>query len=122
MIVAGFGFTTSATADSLRCALQATGFEGALTKIASATDKVDSPVFAELAADLRVPVAAIGAEQIATTQTTTHSAISQSARDTGSVAEAAALAAAGPGAHLLVPRHISADRMATCAIAKGANT
>ena len=35
----------------------------------------------------------------------------------GSVAEAAALAAAGPGARLLAPRMISADRMASCALA-----
>ena len=34
-------------------------------------------------------------------------------------AEAAALAAAGPGARLLGPRVVSADRMATCALAEG---
>ena len=35
------------------------------------------------------------------------------------VAEACALKAAGPGAILLTPRVTSADRLATCAIAKG---
>ncbi|MEQ3727709.1 MAG: cobalamin biosynthesis protein [Tateyamaria sp.] len=122
MIVAGFGFTTRATSDSLHSALHATGFTGALTKIASASDKVQTAAFTDLATNLAVPVAAISAEQIASAQTATQSTTSKSARDTGSVAEAAALAAAGPGAHLLVTRHISADRMATCAIAKGADT
>ena len=121
MIVAGFGFTTRATSDSLHSALHATGFTDALTKIASASDKVQTAAFSDLATNLDVPVAAVSAEQIASVQTTTQSAISQNARDTGSVAEAAALAAARPGARLLVPRHISADRMATCAIAKGAD-
>ncbi|ENO84722.1 hypothetical protein C666_16775, partial [Thauera linaloolentis 47Lol = DSM 12138] len=41
------------------------------------------------------------------------------ARGCGSVAEAAALAAAGQGARLLAIRHISPDRSATCAIAQG---
>jgi len=122
MIVAGFGFTTRATSDSLRAALDATGFSGPLTKIASASDKVQTAAFTDLATDLGLPVVAVPAEQIAVVQTTTHSARSKTARNTGSVAEAAALAAAGPGAHLLVPRHVSADRMATCAIAKGADT
>ncbi|MEP1353673.1 MAG: cobalamin biosynthesis protein [Tateyamaria sp.] len=122
MIVAGFGFTTRATSASLRAALYATGFTGALTKIASASDKVQTAAFTDLATNLDVPVAAISAEQIASAQTATQSTTSKSARDTGSVAEAAALAAAGPGARLLVTRHISADRMATCAIAKGADT
>ena len=36
----------------------------------------------------------------------------------GSLAEAAALAAAGPGATLVVNRIISSDGMATCAIAQ----
>ena len=122
MIVAGFGFTTRATADSLRAALHATGFEGKLTRVASAADKVQTAVFADLATDLDVPVVAISAEKMAHVQTSTQSTASKTARDTGSVAEAAALAAAGPGARLLVARHISADRMATCAIAKGADT
>ncbi|MHA6346914.1 cobalamin biosynthesis protein, partial [Roseivivax sp. CAU 1761] len=39
--------------------------------------------------------------------------------DTGSVAEAAALAAAGPGARLLGPRAVSPDGCATCALAQG---
>ncbi|HZV10809.1 MAG TPA: precorrin methylase, partial [Novosphingobium sp.] len=37
---------------------------------------------------------------------------------TGSLAEALALVAAGPGARLIAPRHISTDGMATAAIAQ----
>ncbi|WP_333999341.1 cobalamin biosynthesis protein [Sphingomonas aurantiaca] len=51
--------------------------------------------------------------------TPTQSVASLAARRAGSVAEASALAAAGPGAQLLATRHISPDRMATCAIAQG---
>jgi len=42
-------------------------------------------------------------------------------RGCGSVAEAVALAAAGAGGRLLVTRHMSPDRTATCAIAQGEN-
>ena len=52
--------------------------------------------------------------------TSTQSPASRASRGTGSVAEAAALAAAGPGARLLSPRVISADGRATCALAEGA--
>jgi cobalt-precorrin 5A hydrolase len=51
--------------------------------------------------------------------TVTQSGASHRARRTGSVAEAAALVAAGPGATLLGARAVSGDRMATCALAEG---
>ncbi|MEM1429934.1 MAG: cobalamin biosynthesis protein, partial [Pseudomonadota bacterium] len=50
--------------------------------------------------------------------TATQSGASRGSYGTGSVAEAAALAAAGPGARLLAPRSVSDDRLATCALAK----
>ncbi|MFP4328377.1 MAG: cobalamin biosynthesis protein, partial [Paracoccaceae bacterium] len=55
-------------------------------------------------------------------QTLTRSAYALDTYRTGSVAEACALAAAGPGALLLGPRAISSDRMATCALARSRNT
>lgn len=122
MIVAGFGFTSRATADSLRTALAATGYGGALDHLATASDKAVTPAFVQAAASLKTPIIGVAADRIEATQTQTRSRMSHSTRKTGSVAEAAALAAAGPGATLIVPRHISADRMATCAIAKGADT
>ena len=122
MIVAGFGFNSRAQPDSFAQALAATGYDGTLDRIATPADKADADPLCRFAQMRALPVTAIPAAQIADTHTPTQSARSQSARDTGSVAEAAALAAAGPGAILIVTRHISADRMATCAIAKGADT
>ena len=52
-------------------------------------------------------------------QTETNSAMSERFRNTGSVSEACALVAAGSEAELIVMREISADRRATCSIAKG---
>lgn len=117
MIIAGFGFREATTEASLADALSATGV--AVDAFATATDKAETPVFMALAATHGLPVIPINAADLETAQTDTQSIASQTHRATGSVSEAAALAAAGPGATLLVPRHISNDRMATCAIAQG---
>lgn len=113
MIVAGFGYRAAATEASLRSAL-ALAQAGAppVTHVATLADKLP------LLEALGLP--AIAVEAVAGIVTPTRSAASLAARGTGSVAEAAALAATGPGARLLVPRQISPDRMATCAIAEGA--
>lgn len=112
MIVAGFGYRSGATLDSLRAALAlAQAGSCPVTHVASVPDKLP------LLAGLGLPM--IAAEALETIETPTRSAASLAARGTGSVAEAAALAAAGPGARLLVTRCISPDRMATCAIAEG---
>ena len=118
MIVAGFGFRAAASSDSLAAALAATGARP--DALATAADKVDAPAFRSFAASLALPVHPILPEALATQPTATRSQASQTARNTGSVAEAAALAAAGPGARLIAPRTISPDRMATCAVAQGA--
>ena len=114
MIVAGFGFTTRATAHSVADALQRTGCSARIDAVATAADK--APALVQM---LGRSVVAIAAVDLALMETSTQSAASQLARGTGSVAEAAALAAAGKNARLLVPRCISTDRMATCAIATG---
>ncbi len=115
MIVAGMGFTTRATRESFRDALARTG--GRPNALATAQDKADQ--LAPFARELGLPLHAIPAEELARQATQTVSAASLRERGTGSVAEAAALAAAGPGATLLAPRCISTDRMATCALAQG---
>ncbi|MGR3493836.1 cobalamin biosynthesis protein [Citreimonas sp.] len=117
MIVAGFGFRAAATADSLRDALARTGKDA--DALATAADKADAPAFTNFARTLGLPVHAVAPDTLRAQDTLTASAASRAARDTGSVAEAAALAAAGPGARLLAPRAISGDRMATCALAIG---
>lgn len=111
MIVAGFGYRRGASAASLRAALAIAQTDAPpITHVAAPADKL--PLLAELGQ----PVVAVA---VAGVDTPTQSDASLAARSTGSVAEAAALAAAGPGARLLVPRQISPDRMATCAIAQG---
>lgn len=118
MIVAGFGFRSGAGVASLRAALVlAQKGLPAVTHLATASDKL--PALAPLADVLGLPLTGVAPEALAAAPTLTSSTASRAARDTGSVAEASALAAAGRGARLLTCRHISPDRMATCAIAQG---
>jgi cobalt-precorrin 5A hydrolase len=119
VIVAGFGFRTGAAPSSLRDAFELACADCglAITALAAPADKVHP--LAPLAAEQGLPVVAILPEALEHAPTTTVSPASLAARRTGSVAEAAALAAAGPGARLLTTRHVSSDRMATCAIAQG---
>lgn len=117
VIAAGFGFRASATPDSLADALARAG--GAPGLLATAEDKALTPAFRAFAQRMGLPVLGIAPATLAAQPTLTQSAASRTARSTGSVAEAAALAAAGPGARLLGPRTISGDGMATCALAQG---
>ena len=121
VIVAGFGFRSGATTASLQAALDGARIAGApVTHLATLEDKADA--LAELARLLAVSVIAVAPEHIADLSTPTRSKASQAARGAGSVAEACALVAAGPGARLFAPRRISTDRMATCALAEGGST
>lgn len=118
MIIAGFGFRGSALRASLEDALAQVTDHHRPDALATAEDKADHPAFHELAAELGLQVIGIDTAALAAAKTLTRSPASQSARDTGSVAEAAALVAAGTGARLLRPRRISEDRLATCALAR----
>lgn len=125
MIVAGFGFRAGASVDSLADALERSGHALEVHVLASAADKTEAPAFVALAALTGLPALAIDAAHLHAQDTPTQSAESLAARGTGSVAEAAALAAAGPGARLVAPRVVSSDRKATCALAipaKGEDT
>jgi len=122
MIVAGFGFRASATVDSLRSALNLAAAGHEVTALATSQDKAQAACLTALASALALPIRPISAATIEAAQTLTQSPRIQRMRATGSLAEAAALAAAGPGARLASPRHISQDRHATCAIAIGEQT
>ncbi|MCZ4353890.1 cobalamin biosynthesis protein [Roseovarius aestuarii] len=123
MRVAGIGFRSAATMDSLREALKrAIGDGPSLQAIATETDKAATPVFRDLAADLSVPVLAINSAALAGIFTPTQSQRVQERYATGSLAEASALAAAGPGAWLVTTRVVSHDGMATAAIAENEGT
>ncbi len=122
MIVAGFGFRASASVDSLRSAYEMAARGHPVNALATADDKAQAACLTALAEALRLPVLPIPAAAIQAADTTTSAGRVLQERATGSLAEAAALAAAGPHARLASPRHISQDRRATCAIAIGVET
>lgn len=122
MIVAGFGFRTGANLYSL-CSAYQQAREGAppVTHIATSTDKAH--LLAELANLLDLPLLCVSPDRLRAVETMTASAAALTARGVGSLAEASALGVfTEVPAMLLAPRHISKDRMATCAIAQGSMT
>ena len=111
--VAGIGFRQAATRRSLLDALTRAGLADAL---ATGRAKAEASVIRDLAADLRLPLYGV---DVAGVITPTQSPRVIALHGTGSLAEAAALAALAPGARIVVPRVTSQDGMATCAIAQG---
>jgi cobalt-precorrin 5A hydrolase len=118
-VIAGFGFRGSAGVDSLRDALQRTAQSHKLTALATPADKATAASLRALATDLNLPVITVTTENLGQPNTATHSPRVQRLRNTGSVAEAAALSAVGVGARLISTRQVSHDRKATCAVAEG---
>jgi cobalt-precorrin 5A hydrolase len=131
MTVAGFGFRSGATPDSLRDALaraivaaKAAWPALALPPVmllATARDKADAACLRALSDALGVPVCGVSDARMRATPTPTDHARVRALRGTGSTAEAAALAVAlihgAPDARLAHRRAVSADRLVTCAIA-----
>ena len=118
MIVAGFGFSTQASADSIADAMR----QHAVQPDALATLDRKAQALRDMTRATGLPVIAVS-QAVAegqSTQTQSHRSLAET--NTPSVAEATALAAAGPGATLIGQRTVSHDRMATCAIAKGPDT
>jgi cobalt-precorrin 5A hydrolase len=119
MKIAGIGFRETAGIDSLRSALMSAGGADGVTALATAAEKADALALVALAAELHLPIRAITSGALAAVETETWSKRVAARFGTGSLAEAAALVAAGPAARLLGPRAVSADGMATAAIAEG---
>ncbi|SMX34844.1 cobalamin biosynthesis protein [Actibacterium lipolyticum] len=117
MRVAGIGFRENAPVSSLQEALEAAG--GNVQALATAKVKAAAPQIVTLSERMTLPLVAVSPAELAAQQTITQSDRVMAQFGTGSVAEAAALAAAGPGAQLLGPRVSSKDGMATAAIAEG---
>ena len=128
MIVAGFGCRAGASAAALQAALDA-----ALVTVRARCPGLPGPDVLAAALDrlaMLEPLAdALGARLVGVDEvalrgqhTPTRSLRILAVRGCGSVAEAAALATAGPLSRLLVARHISPDRSATCALAQGSQT
>jgi cobalt-precorrin 5A hydrolase len=131
-LVGGLGFRAGCDAASLRSALQAALDVAStassqhitladLSALASAADKAHHPALLQLAADLQVPIHPIPLPALSD-QPAAPSAHVPERYGAHSVAEAAALAAAGPGAALMGRRSISPDRMATAVLAFTENT
>lgn len=118
MIVAGFGFRSGATQAALADALARAGGAEGVTHLATLAAKAEGLLLLGRALDL--PVVALAPQALRGVPTPTRSDRVEALFGTGSVAEAAALAAAGPGAVLRGPRAVSADGTATAAIAEGA--
>ena len=123
MSVAGLGFRAQSSVASLRAALQAAQqtHSAPLTALATAADKADHPALLQLAAELQLPIIPVHLPQMAS-QAATPSIYVPARYGTHSVAEAGALAAAGPCATLASRRCVSPDRLATAAIAFSGNT
>lgn len=116
MIVAGFGFRSETTLAALQDALARAGGPDGVTQLATLAAK--APGLAPLGQVLGLPVVALLPEALHGQPTLTRSDRVEGLHGTGSVAEAAALAAAGPGARLLAPRVVSQDGTATAALAE----
>jgi len=119
MRVAGLGFRRDVTLASLREALVAAGGGEGIAAVATVSDKVESDALKRLARELGVPIKSVRAEVLVGIATLTRSEFVKARFGTGSVAEAAALAAAGRHARLISTRTVSQDRTATAAIAEG---
>lgn len=117
MIVAGFGFRSGVTLAALQDALARAGGPKGVTHLATLAAKAEG--LQSLSQALDLPVLPLEQESLRGIPTLTRSARIAALFGTGSVAEAAALAAAGPGGWLRGPRAISADGLATAAIAEG---
>ena len=118
MRVAGIGFRSAAPLAALQDALTRAG-GGPLDALATETAKADTPQAKALAKVLNLPLLPVLSAELARQTTQTLSPRMEARYGTGSLAEAAALAAAGPGARLLAPRAVSACGQATAAIAEG---
>lgn len=119
MIVAGIGFSSSASATEIVALVRrAEEAAGRLAEALAAPDfKADAASLREAAQTLRLPLRLLDHEALAAAQARcpTHSPVA--AREVGlaSVAEACALAGAGEGSHLLVARLTQGN--VTCALA-----
>lgn len=121
MIVAGFGFRSSATQASFESAL-AKAITRAPDAIATAADKAGHPAFVAFAAAREFAVIPVTPDQLEQQETQTVSNASMKAGRGASLSEAAACAALGAGARLQGPRVVSDDQRATCAIAEGSRS
>ena len=120
--IAGFGFRSMANIDSLVNALNKASAQHKIAGFSAPKDKINHSALSELARIYGLPLFAVENELMKSVETVTKSAVVIEKRQTGSVAESAALAFFKGPAKLLEPRKISDDGLAVCAIAEGENS
>ena len=124
LIIAGLGFRKAISAAEIEAALvlalrTSPLVDTKLSHIAMPAEKAAEPAIRQVAAARGLPLIFVSrhALEAASHRTLTRSARSMAAMNVHSVAEAAALAAAGPNGRLLAPR--VAVGPVTCALAEG---
>jgi cobalt-precorrin 5A hydrolase len=122
-LVIGLGFRDRATAQSIGEVLAEVvaraAYPGVATALAVMEDKAAHPGLLAAVQGKHFPIETVAAESLRAvdSRVATRSERVLKQRGVGSVCEAAALAAAGTGAHLVVTRQVSTDRNATAAAA-----
>ena len=117
MKIAGIGLRAAATLADLQDALALAGCPHP-DALATLTAKAEKPQIKALAEVLNIPVLTLEEDEISGISTLTCSPRIKARFGTGSVAEAAALAAGGTGARLICPRVKTTNGLATAAIAE----
>ena len=120
--IAGFGFRSMANIDSLINALNKASAQHKIAGFSAPVDKINHSALRELARIYQLPLFSVENELMKSMETITKSTVVIEKRQTGSVAESAALAFFKGPAKLLEPRKISDDGLAVCAIAEGENS
>ena len=122
-LVIGLGFREQASAQSIGEVLMDVVAKAAMpdaaVELAVVEDKAAHPGLLAAVRATPFPIETVTAEALRAvdSRVTTRSERVFKQRGVGSVCEAAALAAAGAGARLVVTRHVSTDRTATAAAA-----
>ena len=123
MIFVGLGFRKAVTIKSFENLIQQvyhlTELPGPIKALATLDTKALDPALQEFAAAKRITLIPVSLENLKRQITPTQSPAAQAAYGLGSIAEAAALFAAGDGSSLIFKRLISSYKMATCAFANG---
>jgi len=122
MIVAGIGCRPEITTDALLSLVQRVSAGHLLARLAAPAFRKGEPAISALAKTLKVELVWISAQDMAERQVEceTHSAVAFEKTGFSSVAEACALAGAGPKSCLLVTRQSNRD--VTCALAISSDT
>jgi len=119
ILIVGFGFRSSAGFESLANALSKVYQNQNITAFAAPADKIRHSHLIELARYHELPLYGVAKTRLMAVDTPTKSPVILQKRQTGSIAEAAALGLFIGPATLLCNRQISDDGLSVCALAEG---